>query len=118
MPPHAEYDAVPFEAPGQRLPLSGSRCGQQPGPATFPNESEVKQVMTIAPVKVSVVYYSSTGTTQRMAERLGQAAEKAGAEVRLRHVEELAPREVVESQAPGRRTSRRSRTRPPPRPRT
>ena len=98
MPPHADYDAVPFEASGQRLPLSGSRCGQQPGLATFPNQSEVKQVMTIAPVKVSVVYYSSTGTTQRMAERLGQAAEKAGAEVRLRHVEELAPREVVESQ--------------------
>lgn len=49
-------------------------------------------------VNVSVVYYSSTGTTHQMAERLGQAADKAGAEVRLRHVDELAPREVVESQ--------------------
>jgi NAD(P)H dehydrogenase (quinone) len=48
--------------------------------------------------KVAVVYYSSTGTTREMAERLGQTAEKAGAEVRVRHVEELAPREVIESQ--------------------
>ena len=48
-------------------------------------------------VNVSVIYYSSTGTTQSMAERLAQAAEKAGAEVRLRHVEELAPQEVIDS---------------------
>ncbi len=47
-------------------------------------------------VNVSVIYYSSTGTTQDMAERLSQAAEKAGAEVRRRHVAELAPDEVVE----------------------
>ncbi len=47
-------------------------------------------------VNVSVIYYSSTGTTQEMAQRLSQAAEKAGAEVRLRHVAELAPDEVVE----------------------
>jgi NAD(P)H dehydrogenase (quinone) len=50
-----------------------------------------------APVHVSVIYYSSTGTTHEMAERLAGAAEKAGAEVRLRHVAELAPQEVVES---------------------
>ncbi len=48
-------------------------------------------------VNVSVIYYSSTGTTQQMAERLGQSAEKAGAEVRLRHVAELAPQEVIDS---------------------
>jgi NAD(P)H dehydrogenase (quinone) len=47
-------------------------------------------------VNVSVIYYSATGTTQAMAERLAQAAEKSGAEVRLRHVEELAPDEVIE----------------------
>jgi NAD(P)H dehydrogenase (quinone) len=47
-------------------------------------------------VNVSVIYYSATGTTQAMAERLGQSAEKAGAEVRLRHVAELAPDEVIE----------------------
>lgn len=52
--------------------------------------------MSIA-VNVSVIYYSSTGTTHAMAERLSQTAEKAGAVVRLRQVAELAPREVVES---------------------
>jgi NAD(P)H dehydrogenase (quinone) len=49
------------------------------------------------PVNVAVVYYSSTGTTHDMAERLSGAAEKAGAEVRLRRVAELAPDEVVAS---------------------
>lgn len=49
-------------------------------------------------VNVSVIYYSATGTTHEMAERLAAAAEKHGAEVRLRHVEELAPQEVIESQ--------------------
>lgn len=49
------------------------------------------------PVNVAVVYYSSTGTTHAMAERLSQAAEKAGAEVRLRQVAELAPDEAVAS---------------------
>ena len=53
--------------------------------------------MPATPVNVSVIYYSSTGTTHRMAQRLGQAAEKAGAEVRLRHVEELAPKEAIEA---------------------
>lgn len=50
-----------------------------------------------ATVNVAVVYYSSTGTTHAMAERLSQAAEKAGADVRLRQVAELAPDEVVAS---------------------
>jgi NAD(P)H dehydrogenase (quinone) len=49
------------------------------------------------PVNVAVVYYSSTGTTHGMAERLSHAAEKAGAEVRLRRVAELAPDDVVAS---------------------
>jgi NAD(P)H dehydrogenase (quinone) len=51
-------------------------------------------------VNVSVIYYSSTGTTHGMAERLAQAAEKQGAEVRLRHVAELAPDEVIEQVGP------------------
>jgi NAD(P)H dehydrogenase (quinone) len=50
----------------------------------------------MATVNVSVIYYSATGTTHAMAERLAQAAEKAGAEVRLRHVAELAPDEVID----------------------
>ena len=43
------------------------------------------------PVNVAVIYYSSTGTTHDMAERLSQTAEKAGAEVRLVRAAELAP---------------------------
>jgi NAD(P)H dehydrogenase (quinone) len=50
----------------------------------------------VSTVNVSVIYYSATGTTQQMAERLSQTAEKAGAEVRRRHVDELAPDEVIE----------------------
>lgn len=49
------------------------------------------------PVNVAVIYYSSTGTTHAMAERLSQTAEKAGAETRLRQVAELAPDHVVQS---------------------
>jgi NAD(P)H dehydrogenase (quinone) len=46
-------------------------------------------------IRLSVIYYSSTGTLHRMAEALGQAGEKAGAEVRVRQVAELAPEEAI-----------------------
>ncbi|MFJ5224897.1 NAD(P)H:quinone oxidoreductase [Streptomyces sp. NPDC088400] len=49
------------------------------------------------PVKLAVVYYSSTGTNTEVARTLAEAAEKAGAEVRLRRVAELAPEEAIES---------------------
>jgi NAD(P)H dehydrogenase (quinone) len=48
---------------------------------------------------LSVIYYSSTGTIHAMAERLAEAGEKAGAEVRLRQVAELAPEEAIASNA-------------------
>ncbi|GGO70512.1 NAD(P)H:quinone oxidoreductase [Nocardioides deserti] len=48
--------------------------------------------------KLAIVYYSSYGTTHAMAQRVAEAAEKHGAEVRLRHVAETAPAEVVEGQ--------------------
>ncbi len=48
--------------------------------------------------KVAIIYYSSYGTTHAMAERIAATAEKAGAEVRLRHVRETAPSEAYESQ--------------------
>ena len=44
---------------------------------------------------VSVIYYSSTGTTYALAQRIAEAAEKAGAQVRLRKVRELAPDEAI-----------------------
>ena len=42
-------------------------------------------------VRVSVIYYSATGGVYALAQQAVEAAEKAGAEVRLRKVRELAP---------------------------
>ena len=53
----------------------------------------------MANVKLAIIYYSSTGTVHGMAERLRDAGEKAGAEVRLRQVAELAPEEAIASNA-------------------
>jgi NAD(P)H dehydrogenase (quinone) len=49
--------------------------------------------------KVAVVYYSSTGTVYQLAQSIAEGAEKAGAEVRLRKVAELAPDEAIASNA-------------------
>ncbi|MEV0156257.1 NAD(P)H:quinone oxidoreductase [Micromonospora sp. NPDC050686] len=49
--------------------------------------------------KVAVIYYSATGITYQMARAASEAAEKAGAEVRLRKVRELAPDEAIRSNA-------------------
>ncbi len=40
--------------------------------------------------RVAVVYYSATGNVHGLAKAVAEGAEEAGAEVRLRHVEELA----------------------------
>ncbi|NIK61564.1 NAD(P)H:quinone oxidoreductase [Kribbella shirazensis] len=48
-------------------------------------------------VKVSVIYYSSTGTIAELARTIAEYAEKAGATVRLRKVRELAPPKAVDS---------------------
>ncbi len=53
----------------------------------------------MADVKLAVIYYSSTGTLHGMAHRIAAAGEKAGAEVRLRQVAELAPEEAIASNA-------------------
>lgn len=53
----------------------------------------------MAQVKLSVIYYSATGTVHAMAERVVEAAQKSGAEVRLRQVPELAPPEAIASNA-------------------
>ncbi|NYH80993.1 NAD(P)H dehydrogenase (quinone) [Actinopolyspora biskrensis] len=49
------------------------------------------------PVKLTVVYYSATGTIAEIANALVSEAEAAGAEVRLRRVAELAPDSAVDS---------------------
>jgi NAD(P)H dehydrogenase (quinone) len=51
----------------------------------------------MADVKVSVIYYSATGSVFQLAQQAVEAAEKAGAEVRLRKVHELAPQEAIDS---------------------
>ncbi|MEU6708873.1 NAD(P)H:quinone oxidoreductase [Streptomyces wuyuanensis] len=49
------------------------------------------------PVKLSIVYYSSTGTIAEIARELRDAGVKAGAEVRLVKAAELAPRAAVDA---------------------
>ena len=51
----------------------------------------------MADVKVAVIYYSATGSVHQLAQAAAEAAEKAGAEVRLRKVHELAPQEAIAS---------------------
>ncbi|WP_405958946.1 NAD(P)H:quinone oxidoreductase [Streptomyces sp. NBC_00868] len=49
------------------------------------------------PVKLSIVFYSSTGTITEIAKELRDAGVKAGAEVRLVKAAELAPRSAIEA---------------------
>lgn len=49
------------------------------------------------PVRVSVIYYSATGTISEIASELSAAAEAAGAEVRVRRAGELAPDAAIDS---------------------
>lgn len=46
-------------------------------------------------VKLSIIYYSSTGTIYTLAKTMEEAALQAGAEVRLRKVTELAPEAAI-----------------------
>ncbi|TDD05121.1 NAD(P)H:quinone oxidoreductase [Nonomuraea deserti] len=49
------------------------------------------------PVKTAVIYYSATGNVHKLATALAEGAEKAGSDVRLRKVTELAPPQAVAS---------------------
>ncbi|MGA5443149.1 NAD(P)H:quinone oxidoreductase [Streptomyces griseoincarnatus] len=49
------------------------------------------------PVKLAVIYYSSTGTATAIAQEIAEVAQKAGAEVRLLKVAELAPQAAIDS---------------------
>ncbi|MDF3292195.1 NAD(P)H-dependent oxidoreductase [Streptomyces silvisoli] len=46
---------------------------------------------------VAVIYYSSTGSTYKLAEAAADAARKAGADVRLRKIAELDPQAAASS---------------------
>lgn len=47
------------------------------------------------PVNAAIIYYSSTGNVHALAQAAAEGAEKAGANVRLRKVAELAPPEAI-----------------------
>ncbi|REE94791.1 NAD(P)H:quinone oxidoreductase [Thermomonospora umbrina] len=47
--------------------------------------------------KIAVIYYSSTGSVHALAGALAEGAEKAGAEVRVRRVAELAPESAIDA---------------------
>ena len=49
------------------------------------------------PVRVAIIYYSATGITYQLALAVHEGAERAGAEVRLHKVRELATEEEVAS---------------------
>src|SRR5688572_5062117 len=47
--------------------------------------------------KIAIVYYSSTGTTYKLARAIEAGAREAGAEVKLLKVRETAPAQAIES---------------------
>ncbi|MET7829323.1 NAD(P)H:quinone oxidoreductase [Streptomyces sp. NPDC005386] len=49
------------------------------------------------PIKLAVIYYSSTGTITEIAKALRDASVKAGADVRLLKVAELAPQTAIDA---------------------
>lgn len=53
--------------------------------------------------KVAVIYYSSTGNVHQLAQAVAEGAEKAGAQVRLRRVPELAPDAAIDANPAWRR---------------
>ena len=57
-------------------------------------------------VNVAIIYYSSTGTVHALARAAAEGAEKAGAEVRLRKVAELASAEAINANPAWAHTSR------------
>jgi len=46
---------------------------------------------------VAVIYYSATGSVHRLAQAIGEGAASQGAEVRVKHVPELAPADAIAS---------------------
>ncbi|MCX4639627.1 NAD(P)H:quinone oxidoreductase [Streptomyces sp. P9-2B-2] len=53
--------------------------------------------MPVHDVHVAVIYYSSTGTVAELARLIADAAEHAGADVRLRRATELAPQTAIDA---------------------
>jgi NAD(P)H dehydrogenase (quinone) len=51
----------------------------------------------MTPIRLAVIYYSSTGSVHRLAERAAETAAGLGADVRLRRAMELAPPQVIDA---------------------
>jgi len=50
----------------------------------------------MASTRIAIIYYSATGHVAEIAREMAMMAEKAGAEVRLRRVAEIAPQSTIE----------------------
>jgi NAD(P)H dehydrogenase (quinone) len=61
------------------------------------SNTELETTNVTSPVKLAVIYYSSTGFSAEIAKEISDAAEKAGAEVRLLKAAELAPEAAIAS---------------------
>lgn len=48
-------------------------------------------------VNIAVIYYSATGNVHALAESVAEGVEKAGADVRLRRVAEIAPDDAIDT---------------------
>lgn len=59
------------------------------------NNAYIERGYKMDKVKLAIIYYSSTGNNYQMAKWAEEAALEAGAEVRIRKVEELVPEEVI-----------------------
>jgi NAD(P)H dehydrogenase (quinone) len=49
--------------------------------------------------RIAVIYYSATGNVQMLAKALAEGASECGCDVRLRRVQETAPKEAIEQNA-------------------
>ncbi len=58
--------------------------------------NEARRLLTDVTVKIAVIFYSMYGNTAALAKAVGEGATEVGAELRLRQVEELIAKEVIE----------------------
>jgi len=49
--------------------------------------------------RIAVIYYSATGNVHLLAKALAEGAAECGCDVRLRRVQETAPKEAIEQNA-------------------
>src|SRR4051812_25893819 len=74
--------------------MDPARC-ERAGPIHRQPEGNRMTDSSVEQVKVSIIYYSATGTIYRLAQAIAEGAEKAGAHVTVRKVRELAPDEAI-----------------------